>query len=261
MPTEGEERDDAPDTSLSLSEALLAPLNSIFEAQVHASRSFLNFFLQMGFRHKYTPEDKAELNKDRQANADILRTIDEEENAKTEMARLARELNTLNQRDKATLTNDEKAAISRMEVRLRDLKLKYGALYQQAIEYLDQNGIERTIFVPNLALLPFQPLGIKTANFKYELQIKDSRTTDSQIKTARGATERRPWFLIDPKKLQGEFVPQRKEGQEASTDKSIRIEITVGTVDIPYGLHKLLSSMTSIAQDSASPPPENIIVQ
>ncbi len=37
--------------TISLSAALLAPINSIFEAQIHSARAFLNFILQMGFRH------------------------------------------------------------------------------------------------------------------------------------------------------------------------------------------------------------------
>ena len=41
------------DDQISLSAALLAPINSIFEAQIHSARAFLNFILQMGFRqHK-----------------------------------------------------------------------------------------------------------------------------------------------------------------------------------------------------------------
>ncbi|AJQ95538.1 hypothetical Protein YC6258_03502 [Gynuella sunshinyii YC6258] len=37
---------------LTLSQAVLAPINSILQAQVHASRSFLNLIFQMGFGHK-----------------------------------------------------------------------------------------------------------------------------------------------------------------------------------------------------------------
>jgi hypothetical protein len=246
--------------TLSLAQALLAPLNSIFEAQVHASRAFLNFFLQMGFRHQYTPDDLEALNANKEdpENKKALAELRKETEAKDRMVELAQQLKDLNLKDKATLTDAEKTDISNKEVELRDLKMRFGSLYQMPIEYVDQNGIERTIFIPNLALLPFQPLSIKSANFKYELKVKQASRTESQIKTAEGAIRRRPWFLIDPKKIEGEFAPMRKEG-ESSSDSAIKIEVTVGTVDVPYGLHKLISSMTSIAHDSASPPQSNII--
>jgi hypothetical protein len=243
---------------LSLSEALLAPLNSIFEAQVHASRAFLNFFLQMGFRHKYTEEDIASLrSSDTAEDRQILKQIEEEDAAKKEMASLAATLTELNKKNKAELSDSEKQEISSVESRLRELKVKWGALYQQAIEYIDQNGIERTIFIPNLALLPFQPLGISGANFKYELRVTQSSKSDNQIKTASGATQRRPWFLIDPKQIKGEFAPQQKED---ASDKTIKMDITIGKVDIPYGLHKLLTSLTGIAQDTASTPPQSMTI-
>ena len=44
-------------SQISLSQAVLAPVNSILQAQVHAARSFLNMILQMGFPHR--PVDEA----------------------------------------------------------------------------------------------------------------------------------------------------------------------------------------------------------
>jgi hypothetical protein len=43
---------EAAETVVSLSQILLAPLDAIFKAQVHAGRSFLNFVLQLSFGHK-----------------------------------------------------------------------------------------------------------------------------------------------------------------------------------------------------------------
>ena len=59
-----EENTPASNTDLTLSAALLAPLNTIFEAQVHAARSFLSFLLQMGFRHKYSESEIERLKND-----------------------------------------------------------------------------------------------------------------------------------------------------------------------------------------------------
>ncbi len=45
----------ASETVLSLSQALLAPLDAILKAQVHAARSFLSFLLQIGYPHRPAP--------------------------------------------------------------------------------------------------------------------------------------------------------------------------------------------------------------
>jgi hypothetical protein len=47
----------AASTPLSLSEAILAPLDSIFKAQVHSARSFINFLFQMAYPHLPLKDD------------------------------------------------------------------------------------------------------------------------------------------------------------------------------------------------------------
>ncbi len=41
----------AAQSEISLSQAILAPLNSLFKAQIHAGRSYLSYLLQMGYPH------------------------------------------------------------------------------------------------------------------------------------------------------------------------------------------------------------------
>src|SRR3954463_3483482 len=48
------EKGPASETILSMSQALLAPLDAILKAQVHAARSFLNFLMQIGYPHQPT---------------------------------------------------------------------------------------------------------------------------------------------------------------------------------------------------------------
>lgn len=43
---------------ISLSQALLAPLDAIFKAQIHAARSFLNLILQIGYPHRPIVDSK-----------------------------------------------------------------------------------------------------------------------------------------------------------------------------------------------------------
>jgi hypothetical protein len=230
---------------LTLSEALLAPLNSIFEAQIHAARAFLSFLLQMGFRHRYTEEDIAYLKaNDNDENKSILKKIDEEKEDQKTIDRLKERLRELESLESPT--SGEQREVANIRARLKELNIKWSPLYNQLIDYVDQDGIDRRLIIPNLSLLPIKPLGIHEANFKYELRVTDSVKTEPVIKTA-GANPKRPWFLVDPKTIEGEFATAPR--REDSTDKSIKIEITVGTMDMPYGLHKLISSLTGTAQD------------
>ncbi len=41
---------------ISLSQVLLAPLDAIFKAQIHAARSFINMLLQLGYKHQSVDE-------------------------------------------------------------------------------------------------------------------------------------------------------------------------------------------------------------
>lgn len=56
--------------TITLSQAVLAPVNSILQAQVHAARSFLSMILQMGFPHKAVND--AGLSAENQRSADHL---------------------------------------------------------------------------------------------------------------------------------------------------------------------------------------------
>ena len=51
---------------VSLSQVLLAPLDAIFKAQIHAARSFLNMVLQMGYPHLKLDENGQPLPMDQQ---------------------------------------------------------------------------------------------------------------------------------------------------------------------------------------------------
>lgn len=211
------------DDSITLSAALLAPLNAIFEAQVHAARAFLSFVLQMGFRYQYSVKEKEELRKEPRKNKSILDEIDAEEVAKKRILEL--EL-------KDTLTNKETKE-------LWALKIQWDELRMQKFDYFDDKGNATSIYIPNLAILPIKPLGVENANFKFELNVKTFTEDYNQMGTVKGAAAERPWFLIKPKRIKGEF------GRGDSNEKSIKIEVNVTTTDMPYGLDKLLTSLTS----------------
>lgn len=216
-------------SKLNLSEALLAPLNAIFEAQVHAARSFLSFILQMGFRHKYTPTEIKNLEddvKDKDANEKVLATIREEEKDRKEIKRL-RDL----QRD-GKITNQE----------LDDLKLllnKWDDLHSQDFVYIDDQGNENWVSIPNLALIPVKPLSIDTASFQFDMKINDTYENYNTIKGSAKADYERPWFLIQPKRLTGNIASKSASENQAT----ISIQISIKSTEMPDGLNRLLTMM------------------
>jgi len=292
--------------TITLSEALLAPLNSIFQSQIHASRAFLGYLFQMGFRHIYTDQDKRNLKRNfleainkggrtftevevdnffgpattdstgtpwedflTQAKASaafkeseideleetfkILKKIKDEDDDKKRINELNEAISKL--LSKVNLDSNDESELHNARTEIASLKKKWPDLYIQEIGYLDQNNNERILRIPNLALLPVKPLAVQNANFKFELKItKNSNTTDS-IRPETKAEVKRPWFLIkDPKEIEGEFVSSQKED---SVEKTIKVDVTVGTVDLPYGLSKLISALTNISEDSSrSNPPK-----
>ncbi|MCG8476952.1 MAG: DUF2589 domain-containing protein [Cytophagales bacterium] len=208
---------------MSLSSALLAPINSIFEAQIHAARAFLNFILQMGFRHQPTDEDRAE----QPPEADM---------EKPELA----ELNALEEKRKTDELSDQEVS------RLKALKAQHGELYYQFFEYIDNSGKKVSVSIPNLALLPVKPLAVTEANFSYqfgvETQSKKYRQMGTESKKFGGKEPNRPWYLItDPRSLQGTFC----EPGEGTKARAIKVDIKVGSTEIPYGLEKLMVHLTN----------------
>jgi len=56
-PKNAQESKPAAISEISLSQVLLAPLDAIFKAQIHAARSFLNLILQIGYPHQPVGDD------------------------------------------------------------------------------------------------------------------------------------------------------------------------------------------------------------
>ncbi|HEY5746649.1 MAG TPA: DUF2589 domain-containing protein [Chryseolinea sp.] len=236
---------------LSLSAALLAPLNSIFEAQVQSARAFLNFILQIGFRHKYSDPEKKEIDK---KIASFPPGINSEEKKELEKARkeiadydaarasIAAELER--SRDpNIQLTQEER-------LRVEDFYRRFGDLYQQCFSYLDSGGNMRNIYVPNLALLPVQPLGIESAKFSFEMEVSDTSEKYDQMGTVQSEKkESRPWYFIQPKSVRGTI----SSGIKRENSKTIKIEMNIKTGDMPFGLHQMLTAITNISADTMNP--------
>lgn len=224
---------------ISLSAALLAPINSIFETQIHAARAFLNFILQMGFRHTPSQEELDEASEEEKEQEE-KRT----EERKADKARI-REL----------LKKRKTKSLSESEVNeLRALDSRSGDLYQQMINYVDNTGNQFAINIPNLALLPIKPLVINEADFSYEFEVSTENDKYRQMSTVyktAGEEKERPWFLIrEPKSIRGHYAPRKGKKEDSGDEEnegheaSIKINVKVGNSEMPYGLEKLLTHLT-----------------
>src|SRR5690606_20004232 len=212
--------------AISFSSALLAPVNSIFETQIHAASAFLNFILQMGFRHKPSEQELKEASKEDQEKERKRKAAVEE------MKKLFAE-----KREQGSLTREQVA-------RLQQLSCEYGDLYQQMINYVDNTGNQFVLNIPNLAMLPIKPLAISEADFSYEFEVVSQNAEYKQMGAAikdPDKEEERPWFLINPKSIRGNFASRK----ENSNETTIKINVKVGNTEMPYGLEKLLVHLTN----------------
>ena len=240
--------------SLNLSQALLAPLNAIFEAQIHSARTFLSFILQMGFRHIYSKGDK-KMNEDIVNNSQdplaveeakaILDEIQDQDDAKKEIARIRERITELSEKETSnTLSVEENAELDQLKGDLRSLLSKHGDLWTQSFQYVDDEGNEREIIIPNLALIPVKPLAVEDANFQFEMRVDSSDQDYNTLRSSAGGEVDRPWFLIKPRRVMGTIVPSESSEKSAG----IKIEINVKSAPMPQGLSTLLISLTQTAK-------------
>ena len=207
------DKEEAPESNiLSLSAAMLAPLNAIFEAQVHAARAFLNFLLQMGFKHSYEDDisflkDKKKLTKD----TEELKKIDQE--------------------------------IDRLSTRPQEEGEDLSEMYEQVFTYVDENNQKKSIRISNLALIPVRPLAVESANFKFSMSVEEV-IEHNQMRKSVLSDLPRPWYLIDPKEIKGKI----QSGGSKAQSTAIEIEISVSSTPLPEGLADLLSSLTHSAK-------------
>lgn len=228
----------AEDTKLTLSAALLAPLNSLFEAQIHSARSFISFILQMGFPHRETREDLDALEKKQGL------TPEEQDKIKTLQERFSmeKEYEDLAVKDEADLSEEDKKRKRELERRLAEIRRRESYIYHQEFTYIDSQGDPHTVMVPNLALIPIKPLAITNADFELFMQITDVEEYNT-IRPSAHASPTRPWHLIEPKR----FVGKIASGEKFTTTSSIKINVKVAETPMPQGLDSLLISLTQNA--------------
>lgn len=224
---------------LSLSQAILAPLDAIFKAQIHAGRSYINMLWQMAYPHLPVDSKGRQIPFRDAYRADgsyiyedsdgFLFTIDDAGN-----------------KQPAPYLSDEDKTKNRVNLFMP---------YQFPMSFQAMNGDELKEYVmqiPAIAMVPSTPLGIDEANINFEMAI--SRVEDhkqlrsSETKNFSAASEgdgysdtKRPWYLVDrPKSIVGNI----SSGSSSSTDSKIGITIKLTKSPVPAALEKSLTMLT-----------------
>ncbi len=242
MPTKNETKV----TELTLSAAILAPLNAIFEAQIHAARAFLNFILQMGFKHRFSINEL-------QMKIEQTEAYLQKEENEINKVRIQEELLENNELLEYLILEEKKKITNQLgskeEKKLKELREKLisrdnGEIYTQEFNYTDENNTRKKIVIPNLALIPVKPLAIKDASYNFKMSLNRNYKNYRQMQQGSAGNEPRPWYLLQPKSLTGEIIPE----SDAANQTCIQVEVNVGEVELPQGLNNLLVSLTQSAE-------------
>jgi hypothetical protein len=212
-----------------LAEALLAPLDAIFKAQIHAARSFINLLLQLGFPHQ---------------------PVDEEGNPL-----------------------DRAAATPEAQI---ESKLPYTIdFYRRPTGGTDDPNALEKVSIPVLALIPVAPLGVDSAEFHFEMEVKrfDDATLmqQSEVKTLNQEApafreKARPWYLVRrPITFKGEIAPKSSSSSSSSSSSRavIDIQMKIARLPVPAGLDRFLRTLSNETTEAISkaPTPEQRAAQ
>jgi hypothetical protein len=210
----------AASTVVSLSQVLLAPLDAIFKAQVHAARSFVNQVLQLsypprdGFGPGATPPA--------QPPEGSVQPVPASPGAPGP----------------------------------GDM---YVQKFQFTTEGEDGRRVPRQVEIPILALVPVYPLRVQEAQFSLRMTVSHvGRHRQVRKKERDKVGEDPPWYLVDePISVRGVIAP-RAPGEDVAAEEqqasSIEIHVKVGAAPVPAALDQLL---TTLSQNTTVVSPSN----
>lgn len=227
----------AANSKLSLSAAILAPLNSIFEAQVQSARAFLNFILQLGFKEQPSASQLDAAENQLKADGQWTNETDEHFQKLRSVQSLKSELATI--KAKPTKSDDDRTRIGEINQQLADVGHHEDA-HMQSFRYKDGQGAYHQIEIPALALVPVKPLSIESADYEFSMSIDSAYENYSQNQKTSVVKEDRPWFFIKPKRFTGSIASKDSE----QTQSTVKVKVHLESSPIPQGLSNLLVSLT-----------------
>ncbi|HLL56125.1 MAG TPA: DUF2589 domain-containing protein [Myxococcaceae bacterium] len=214
-------------TVISLSQILLAPLDALFKAQVHAARSFLNFVMQLSYPHVPTKKDNE--------TAEETKYREEQERKSKEIGAFS---TTFGYREQ-----DEKGKDVIREIDIPTI----------ALVPLKPLAVEEASFKLSMAV---SDIG------RHRQLRKNERGNDDPDKPKDPPPKDPPWYLVDdPISLRGVVAPPQAVGKHQGREDALKdlpaatidIEVKVGVAALPAGLDKLLTRMTQ-SQSVRRPP-------
>lgn len=241
-----------------MSQALLAPLDAILKAQLHAARSFLNFLIQLGYPHQPVVDGDGAADAASASSPTSPAPGGALAPAGASPAGGAPPAGAALQRRAAAGGGGDDNVPYRMDF------------------FHEMGGKRQRISIPTLALVPVAPLGVSDAQFRFDfyvrqiarhpqIQMSESEGTQAESVASKDGPERkvdrftRPWFLVDtPVSVQGTFAPssttRKDDTYERSDEARLHVEVKVAAMPMPAALEKLLASLGEVTVVEESPP-------
>ena len=204
--------------SLTLEQALLAPLDSILKAQLHSARSFLNMLLQLGYPHKEKDDGPQP---DTDTGQPALPDTD----------------------GASALTNTDPDEPYHLEFAFKDEDNNKQMLRIPALSLVPISPL-----AVDSASFELEMAADEVVNRR---QIRTSADGDDAQQKKNYHSGKRPWFLVDePLDIRGEIIAPSSSDQASKkqTQSSIKINIQVKSIPMPAGLNKLLTSLTNMSE-------------
>ncbi len=223
---------------ISLAQAILAPLDAIFQAQIHAARSYINLLWQMAYPH--IPIDK------NGAQVEFKAAYDDSANQGNYVFEL-KDGSFAKIAEDGTLTTVDNYLPD--PANFVDLHMPY--TFPLTFQTNSNNEVRDYLMkIPVVAMIPTSPLAIEEANIKFSMAISsvgdNQQQQDSEIKKFGGSADggdfdesTRPWYLVKkPKSINGSITSSN------SNSSSIDISIKLTKSPVPAALEKSLTVLT-----------------
>ena len=199
---------DVKDATVSLSQAILAPLDALFKAQIHSARSFLNLLLQVGYPHQ--PVDGID-------NSTGATLVSADQNGPNEPFEL-----------------EFKYSAPDVNNTTKDYILKIPALALVPINALSIDSGEFKF-------------GLNIKRIDDHEQLQNSRTATEENKNDN-TNKRPWYLVSNPISMTGNISSHTSAKQTEQSDTTIDIYIKVSKSPVPAALDNLLTTLTQSAK-------------
>ncbi len=216
---------------ISIAQAVLAPLDAIFKAQIHSARSYINMLWQLAYPH--LPVDK----NGQQQKAEKMHTLSDGSKV-------------YERADGSTFSFNSDGTVNN-SAQLTDASISNTTNLNEPYTFPlsfksaeNGNTSNFTVEIPTIAMVPVTPLGVESAEVKFSMSVQETSSNVQmhglqQTGNEQYGQHKRPWFLVDePQSLTGHIEAS------GSTQSCIDIEIKLSKAPIPSALEKALTILS-----------------